>query len=91
MAPPTPKSCAVCGREITWRKKWERSWPEIKYCSDSCRRRAKSATASGEDRALEAPRSWRCWRNAARVKPSARQKPLAVLRRILRTAQAGSR
>jgi len=32
-----PKSCAVCGREIEWRKKWERSWPEIKYCSDRCR------------------------------------------------------
>ena len=34
---PAPKSCAVCGREIEWRKKWERSWPEIKYCSDRCR------------------------------------------------------
>ncbi len=51
---PAPKSCVVCGREITWRKKWERNWPEIKYCSDGCRRRAKSTTASGEDGALEA-------------------------------------
>ena len=34
---PAPKSCAVCGRAIEWRKKWERSWPEIKYCSDRCR------------------------------------------------------
>ena len=31
------KSCAVCGRAIEWRKKWERNWPEIKYCSDRCR------------------------------------------------------
>ena len=32
-----PKTCATCGREITWRKKWERNWDEVKYCSDACR------------------------------------------------------
>lgn len=32
------KPCAVCGREMTWRKAWERSWDEVKYCSDLCRR-----------------------------------------------------
>ncbi|BDI22506.1 DUF2256 and DUF3253 domain-containing protein [Herbiconiux sp. L3-i23] len=32
------KTCAVCGRRIEWRKKWERSFDEVKYCSDSCRR-----------------------------------------------------
>jgi hypothetical protein len=32
------KSCAVCGRTIEWRKKWERNWPDVKYCSDACRR-----------------------------------------------------
>ncbi len=47
------KSCAVCGREITWRKKWERSWNEVKYCSAGCRRRAGSNTAVGQDGALE--------------------------------------
>ena len=31
------KSCATCGREITWRKKWERDWENVKYCSDGCR------------------------------------------------------
>lgn len=34
---PEPKSCAVCGREIEWRKKWEKNWAEVKYCSDRCR------------------------------------------------------
>ena len=31
------KDCAVCGRKIEWRKKWEKNWDEIKYCSDRCR------------------------------------------------------
>jgi hypothetical protein len=51
---PPPKSCTVCGRSITWRKKWERNWDEVRYCSDACRRRAKSSTASAHDQALEA-------------------------------------
>lgn len=32
------KSCARCGREITWRKRWERCWEEIRYCGERCRR-----------------------------------------------------
>jgi hypothetical protein len=24
---------------MAWRKKWERSWDEVRYCSDACRRR----------------------------------------------------
>ena len=36
------KICAVCGRPFTWRKKWERDWHNIRYCSDRCRiRRSK--------------------------------------------------
>ncbi len=31
------KACVSCGREITWRKKWERDWEQVKYCSDACR------------------------------------------------------
>ena len=33
------KPCARCGREMTWRKAWARSWDEVRYCSQSCRRR----------------------------------------------------
>ena len=31
------KVCAVCGRPFTWRKKWEKVWDEVKYCSHKCR------------------------------------------------------
>ena len=33
------KWCASCGRRIEWRKKWERSWEQVRYCSGACRRR----------------------------------------------------
>ena len=31
------KICASCGRPFDWRKKWERVWEEVRYCSDRCR------------------------------------------------------
>ncbi len=48
------KPCAVCGRTITWRKKWERDWEQVRYCSDACRRRGGSKTARQQDELLEA-------------------------------------
>ncbi|HAK70276.1 MAG TPA: DUF2256 domain-containing protein, partial [Cryomorphaceae bacterium] len=27
------KVCATCGRPFTWRKKWEKNWENVKYCS----------------------------------------------------------
>ena len=51
--PPPPKPCAACGREITWRKKWARDWANVKYCSDACRRDAKSSAKRDEAAALE--------------------------------------
>jgi hypothetical protein len=32
------KICSSCGRSIEYRKKWEKNWPEVKFCSDECRR-----------------------------------------------------
>lgn len=32
------KICATCGRTIEYRKKWEKNWADIKYCSDQCRK-----------------------------------------------------
>lgn len=32
------KTCPVCNRPFTWRKKWAASWPEVVYCSERCRR-----------------------------------------------------
>jgi hypothetical protein len=49
MSTPEPKSCAVCGRTITWRKKWERDWENVRYCSDQCR----SRKAQARDDSLE--------------------------------------
>ncbi len=49
MSPPE-KVCVRCGRAITWRKKWERDWEQVRYCSDACRR----DRAAPSDGALEA-------------------------------------
>ncbi|MEK9653772.1 MAG: DUF2256 domain-containing protein [Betaproteobacteria bacterium] len=35
------KICCVCGRSFAWRKKWERVWESVKYCSERCRRTGK--------------------------------------------------
>lgn len=43
------KPCAACGRTITWRRRWERDWEAVRYCSDACRRAGISTT----DLALE--------------------------------------
>jgi hypothetical protein len=32
------KVCPVCKRPFTWRKKWEKVWEEVIYCSERCRR-----------------------------------------------------
>jgi hypothetical protein len=32
------KNCLVCQRPFNWRKKWEKCWEEVKYCSDACRK-----------------------------------------------------
>lgn len=31
------KICATCARPFAWRKKWEKVWDEVRYCSDRCR------------------------------------------------------
>jgi hypothetical protein len=32
------KICLVCQKPFAWRKKWEKVWDEVKYCSDKCRK-----------------------------------------------------
>ncbi|RDL45295.1 DUF2256 domain-containing protein [Marinomonas piezotolerans] len=32
------KICPVCERTFAWRKKWERDWPHVKFCSERCKR-----------------------------------------------------
>ena len=35
------KVCPICKLSFTWRKKWERDWKNVLYCSERCRRAAK--------------------------------------------------
>ncbi|MGI3783297.1 MAG: DUF2256 domain-containing protein, partial [Janthinobacterium lividum] len=39
MTPPEDKTCASCGRRIQWRAKWAKTWDDVRYCSDACRKR----------------------------------------------------
>ncbi|MGL5446867.1 MAG: DUF2256 domain-containing protein [Rhabdaerophilum sp.] len=40
------KTCVTCGLPFAWRKKWEKVWQDVKYCSDRCRISAPRAKAS---------------------------------------------
>jgi hypothetical protein len=35
------KICIICGLPFNWRKKWEKNWNEVKYCSERCSRNKK--------------------------------------------------
>ncbi|MDO5769371.1 MAG: DUF2256 domain-containing protein [Psychrobacter sp.] len=35
------KVCPVCLRAFSWRKKWQRDWNQVVYCSERCRRAVK--------------------------------------------------
>jgi hypothetical protein len=47
-----PKPCVVCGRAITWRKKWSRDWANVRYCSEACRRNAGRGVDARLERAI---------------------------------------
>ncbi|MBM3452178.1 MAG: DUF2256 domain-containing protein [Bacteroidetes bacterium] len=32
------KICTTCNKEFSWRKKWEKNWNEVKFCSQRCRK-----------------------------------------------------
>ena len=32
------KTCVVCGRPFSWRRKWARDWDQVTVCSDRCRK-----------------------------------------------------
>jgi len=37
------KVCPVCGLLFSWRKKWEKNWANVVYCSERCRRNKNKA------------------------------------------------
>jgi len=49
------KVCPICHRPFHWRKKWERCWDQVRFCSERCRKlRSKGASdispaGSGEE------------------------------------------
>ena len=45
------KLCAGCGLPFVWRKKWERDWDAVRYCSDRCRA-GKGKTGRGQAAAV---------------------------------------
>ena len=32
------KICVICQRPFLWRKKWQKVWSEVKYCSEKCKK-----------------------------------------------------
>ncbi|WP_149980854.1 DUF2256 domain-containing protein [Pseudoalteromonas rhizosphaerae] len=32
------KTCPTCKRDFAWRKKWQRDWDNVIYCSERCKR-----------------------------------------------------
>ena len=42
------KTCATCGLDFAWRKKWAKDWDEVKYCSERCRRNKSQPGGEGK-------------------------------------------
>ncbi|MFT6791416.1 MAG: hypothetical protein ACJA04_000618 [Cellvibrionaceae bacterium] len=32
------KNCKRCGLSFSWRKRWQKNWEAVEYCSERCRR-----------------------------------------------------
>ncbi len=41
------KICAQCDRPFAWRRKWQRDWEEVRYCSKRCRGQARGRLCKG--------------------------------------------
>lgn len=35
------KVCVICKFTFTWRKKWEKVWDDVRYCSHKCKKNKK--------------------------------------------------
>jgi hypothetical protein len=85
------KTCAGCGRTITWRRKWARDWDQVRWRSAACRRAGRTA---GDERLEEAIRSLLAARaRGATICPSeaARQVGGADWRELMEPARAAAR
>ena len=63
------KTCVVCGRPFTWRKKWERCWDEVTCCSKRCNAERKRGGAPAPDAVAvdEAPSSRKAAKKATKA------------------------
>jgi hypothetical protein len=46
------KLCLSCARPFAWRKKWEKTWDEVRYCSDACRSGSRDAARATISKAV---------------------------------------
>lgn len=46
------KTCAGCGRTMTRRKAWARTWDDVRWCSDACRARGRTPAHADLEAAL---------------------------------------
>lgn len=49
---PESKTCASCGRRIEWRRKWERDWAQVRFCSAACRQQGIDETDQRLERTI---------------------------------------
>jgi hypothetical protein len=43
------KVCEACRRPMVWRRRWARTWDEVRYCSDRCRASARATRRARVD------------------------------------------
>ena len=91
------KLCVVCGRTITWRRKWERDWENVRYCSDGCRRAGVRPVDTALEEAVLRLLSGRaagatiCPSEAARAVASSASSPTGDWRALMEPARAAAR
>ncbi|MBO6813445.1 MAG: DUF2256 domain-containing protein [Rhizobiaceae bacterium] len=47
------KTCPVCNKDFTWRRKWKKNWSEVLYCSGKCRGNKRSRSCGRDDAILK--------------------------------------
>ncbi|MGP1273015.1 MAG: DUF3253 domain-containing protein [Phycisphaerales bacterium] len=92
---PAPRMCVSCGRSIAWRKKWERDWDQVRYCSRACRSRGVSELDTDLQRAIlsllkqRSPSASICPSEAARaIRPEGWRQLMEPARRAARRLAA---
>lgn len=80
------KHCENCGRPFQWRKKWERDWAHVRYCSRTCKKGLSKLDEKLERTILDLLKNRRagasiCPSEAARLVEPKNWKPLMELTR----------